>query len=227
MLNGKWDNDPAGYDALRTSWLQQRRNLLVLEFLDQAEEDSLVLEIGSGTGTSLIEMAIRRPDLHFVGVEPLLSYVEYAEQQRAARDVSNIRFLCGFAERLGDVINSGPKASLVISTDVLHHVTDLPAVAHAITEFTTDKAHWLAIEPSWLNPYVFQFCARTAGERNFWPRPFLSEMRKNGWEKDSTRYFTLIPSFIKSPPRWMLRTEKAIEGIPILAGRVALQVRKS
>lgn len=219
-LNGRWDSDPEGYNAFRESWLTRRRDLFVLEYLKSVEAGRLVLEIGSGTGSSLIDLAIARPDLNFIGIEPIAKYVAFAEDLQRQKGIQNISFQQGFAESLA--LDS--KASCIISTDVIHHLADLSVAAASIRKCVEDNARWLAIEPSWLNPYNFQYQARTQGERNFWPRSCLRILQANGWQKKSSRYFTVIPSFVKSPSNWMKALERIIEGIPVIGGRIALEL---
>lgn len=221
MLNSHWDDAPAEYDALRQSWLNERRDLRVLQFLTGARAGSRVLEIGCGTGSSLIKIALARPDLQFIGVEPLESYCRYAEENRIKSGAQNVSFVCSFAEKLQTLIEEA-SIEWVISTDVLHHVEDTQAVLAALTSRSKIKARWLSIEPSWLNPYIFLFQACTRGERNFFPAPFLIAARRSGWELIERSYMTVIPSFIKNPPSALKTIERIVEGFPVVSGRVVL-----
>jgi len=215
-LNSHYDEDPARYDSLRESWMSERREVLLADFLTGTPPGSRVLEIGSGTGRLLIALATARPDLEFIGIEPLPKYVAYARELVRTTGHANIQVIQGAADE-----SSGLDVGLidrVISVDVLHHVDVLSRSIANVTAATEAGARWLVMEPNPLNLYMFAFCLLTNGERNFWPRRFERAARERGWrELDRTRRF-VIPASVKQPKPWMKQVEARVERVP-LAGR--------
>jgi ubiquinone/menaquinone biosynthesis C-methylase UbiE len=224
-INSHYDDDPATYAALRASWMSGRRVALVSEFLTDARPGDTVLELGAGTGDLLLDIAAARPDLQFVGVEPLGSYVTYARERAKSEGVANVRFVEGFAEE--PITLDGARADWVVSIDVLHHVRSMREAADNVAAATKPGAKWFILEPSWLNPYMFAFCVLTKGERNFFPRRFLRGAEQAGWRQQSRRFGLLIPSRVKEPKAWMKRAEQRFERVPGLAGAVVLQLQRS
>ena len=224
-LNASHDDDAEGYDAQRRgSWMSSRRLAYALEHLDR-EAPSLVLEVGSGTGALLLDVAAARPSLRFVGVEPLPNYVEYANARALELGVANVTFCEGTGESL-PVEVTGQSFDMVLSTDTLHHVVDLAAVTRNVHAVTRPGGAWLAMEPNRLNPYMLAYHLMTAGERNFSPQRFLRGARAAGWSKDGFDRLFLIPSAVASPSPWMQRAERRLERVPVLAGGVAVLLRK-
>lgn len=217
-LNSHWDDDASGYDSLRNTWLNQRRDIYVHKFLEKAKEGEYVFELGSGTGSSLIWLATQRPDLHFVGIEPLRNYCEFAGEKARQCGLTNIEFLCGYGEESEKHYGKRPRAQWIISTDVLHHVNDLTTISQQVSSISQPGAQWLSFEPSCLNPYNFYFQATTVGERNFWLADFIRASR-NFWELKAKDHITIIPSFIPNPSPILKKVESILEGLPIVCGR--------
>tara|TARA_Y100001934_G_scaffold62885_1_gene78095 strand:+ start:316 stop:927 length:612 start_codon:yes stop_codon:yes gene_type:complete len=65
--------------------------------LDWAEvfgdEKPVEIEIGIGKGRFLIDAAVRRDDIHFVGIEWAMKYVRMAHARCMRRGLSNVRFV--------------------------------------------------------------------------------------------------------------------------------------
>ena len=218
QLNSTWDGDAAGYDALRNTWLNQRRDLYCLDFLKAAQPGDTVFELGSGTGSSLIWLAQQRPDLLFVGIEPLKNYCDYGTAKAKELKVGNVEFLCGYGEDAQRILENRPRATWIISTDVLHHVKDLRLTAEQMDAISAPTAKWLSFEPSYLNPYIFYYQATAPGERNFWPGEFL-KAAESTWRLNSKSYITVIPSFVPNPSPVLKAIERALEGVPVVCGR--------
>ncbi len=221
MLNSHWDGRPEEYARERDCWLNRRRELYVEGFLSRLPRGASVLEIGSGTGGLLIGLARRRPDLSFLGIEPQRVYVVFAREEAARAGVTNVRFESGTMEELGTAAG-GFRPDCVLTNDVLHHVNDWDRGVLAVGAVAQAQCWWLAIEPNSWNPYVLLGQTFKAGERNFRPGAFARLAASRGWKRESSRYLFLIPPFVKRPHPALLKLEAALEGIPAIAGGVAL-----
>lgn len=203
--------------------MSRRRTELSLERLDATEGD--VLEIGAGTGHALCELATARPHRHFVGIEPLPNYVEFAAERAQRLGLKNVEFVVAAAESLPAPSSPGG-FGLVLSTDTLHHVRDVRETARQLAVVSAPGAHWLAMEPNRLNLYMAAYHRFTEGERNFAVNAFLKAARAVGWQPVDRNYIFLIPGGVDRPPRWAQRIERRLEGIaPVGAGVVLDLVR--
>jgi SAM-dependent methyltransferase len=221
MLNSIYDAHPQEYDALRSCWLNERRRSYIHKWLagEVCRRGALrVLELGSGTGWLLGELARAFPECCFMGVEPLESYVEYS---RKRAQLSNLVFIGDTAEAFQQPPGWAP-FDVVLSNDMLHHVASLRAVVANVTKSVSRSAQWLLIEPNCVNPYTFVRQATLPGERNFWPRQFLRTASAAGWSPLRRDYLFLIPPFVRNPPLAARALERRIEWIPFLAGGVAV-----
>lgn len=226
VYNAEWDGRPAEYAELRDCWLTRRRALHVADFLRAARPAERVLDVGSGVGELVTEMAVLRPDLQFTGVEPQESYVEFATRTAARRGVGNVEFRVGSADQLAPLFERSRRFEWILSNDMLHHVPDEERVLRAAAEVATPAARWLTIEPNWRNLYVLAECALKPGERNFRPRRFLARAEASGWSCLDRSYLFLIPSFVKRPPRTLVELERIFERYALLAGGVALTLAR-
>lgn len=217
--NSVYDNDPAGYDRLRSCWLNQRRADFIIGRLPGygLPAGSLAVEIGSGAGGLLNRLGRRFPDLRFLGVEPLAGYVDFAR----AGAPPNVSYVEATAEAAGPLLPEPPR--LVLSNDVLHHLPSYSPAARAMAQRAAAGCLWLALEPNPRNPYTFLKQSTGYGERNFHPRAFAQAAGREGWRLRSREYLFLIPPSVKQAPAWMKTMERRLERIPILAGGVCLE----
>jgi 2-polyprenyl-3-methyl-5-hydroxy-6-metoxy-1,4-benzoquinol methylase len=222
MLNANWDDRPEEYAATRDCWLTRRRTRYVREFLREASSGQRVLELGSGVGELLIALAAERPDLHFTGIEPQRSYVEFCREAASKQGVRNLCFRTASAEDAASLLNRDAPFDWILSNDMLHHVADQAKVVEAMAQVARPGARWLAIEPNWRNPYVLVGCALKRGERNFWPASFLAHGRNRGWSFQRRSFLFLIPPFVKNPPRPLIALERNLEKFSLLGGGLAL-----
>jgi ubiquinone/menaquinone biosynthesis C-methylase UbiE len=183
-----------------------------------------VLEIGCGTGTLLRDLAARRPDRRFIGVEPLANYVEFARDRADAAGAGNVRFATATGETLSAVVDPH-SVGLVISVDALHHVTDTDQVVREVARAAVPGAHWWAMEPNRVHPYVWAYHVFTAGERTFRTRDFLRRARSAGWQPAGRRTMYLYPSGVTRVPAWAERVELRLERHRPVAGAVVLHLR--
>jgi SAM-dependent methyltransferase len=156
-------------------------------------------------------------------VEPLKDYVDFARQQAAAAELTNVRFEVGMAEDLAAA--AGPvTAGLVISVDMLHHVRDMGRVAREMLKVTTEGGHWRAQEPNAIHPYVWLYHRLTPGERTFPVRSFLDIARGAGWQAAGRENMYLFPSGISKVPAWAERLERRAEWLRPISGAVVLDL---
>jgi SAM-dependent methyltransferase len=225
--NAAWDGRPAEYAAKRDCWLTRRRIAYVAGFLRGARSGDRVLELGSGVGELLIALARERPDLQFTGIEPQQSYVDFAAEAAGRAGVANLAFRTAAAEDADRNLPAGSRFDWILSNDVLHHVSDTRRVLDAAAALSHGKTRWLAIEPNARNPYAFLSAVVRRGERNFWPRKFLEAARASGWAREAAGFLFLIPPFIRRAPEPLVRLERRLEGIPLLAGGIALTLARA
>ena len=217
--NSVYDSDPAGYDRLRSCWLNQRRTDFIAGRLTGygLPAGSLAVEIGSGAGGLLNRLGRRFPGLRFLGVEPLANYVDFAR----AGAPPNVSYVVGTAEDAGPLLPEAP--GLVLSNDVLHHLPAYSPAARALAHRAAAGCRWLALEPNHWNPYTFLRQSAGYGERNFHPGVFAQAAGREGWRLRSREYLFLIPPFVKQAPAWMKAMERRLERVPVLAGGVCLE----
>ena len=182
-----------------------------------------MLELGSGTGSLIVGLAASRPDLEFIGIEPLAGYVDFARRRAEAAKIANVRFCEGVAEEAAATLD-GARADYVISSDVLHHVGDQSLVTAQARAASAGKGGWLLIEPNLWNPYILAFQGLAPGERNFRPRSFLSVANANGWRLRRRGFLFLVPGFVASPGPRLRRAEHRWEHLRLLAGGVWLEL---
>jgi len=219
--NAGHDDDPEGYDRLRSGWLNRRRASF---FVDQvaAARPEVVVEVGCGTGRLLTELAVAAPSTRFIGVEPLVAYVEHGRRLVAESGVTNVELHVGSGEEVAELVPAGI-ADLVISSDVLHHVTSLCDVVRSVRRVARTGGRWVVVEPSAANPYVGAFQALARGERNFRTRPFL-RAAADGWMLAGRGRMFLIPAAVANPPGWLVGLERRLERVPGLGGAVTLEL---
>jgi SAM-dependent methyltransferase len=224
-FNASFDDRPREYDDLRASGHMARRRV---EFFSAVVDrfSGPVLEVGCGTGTLLRRLAAARPDRTFVGVEPLPAYVDFARARAREDGLGNVRFEVGTGEFLQDAVPDG-WAGLVISVDALHHVRDTERVLTQIRRVTAPEAHWWAMEPNRVHPYVLAYHVLTPGERTFPVRDFLRRARAHGWELDGRENLFIYPSGVGRVVAWAERLERRIERLRPVAGAVVLDLART
>jgi ubiquinone/menaquinone biosynthesis C-methylase UbiE len=222
MLNSVWDNDPVGYAKIRECWLNTRRELYIREYLRNLRDGDVVLEVGSGTGNLLRSLATQFGRLHFVGIEPLQSYVDYSNHEAQKEALRNVSFIVGSGEEVSSLVRH--TCRVILSNDVLHHVADQKALARSLAVVSDESTDWLAIEPNCLNLYTFYKQATAPGEQNFFPSRFLAHASE--WQVLSKRYLFLIPPFVREPGAFLKKIEEAFEWMPFVAGGVVLHLKR-
>ncbi|MDP1819351.1 MAG: methyltransferase domain-containing protein [Acidimicrobiales bacterium] len=219
--NARHDEDPEGYDQLRRGWLNRRRAEFFAERVRLARPE-VVVEVGCGTGRLLTQLAEASPGTRFLGVEPLADYVEFGRRLIADAGLTNVELHVATGEEVAAVVPPAI-ADLVLSSDVLHHVTSQADVAGSVRRIAKPGARWVVVEPSAANVYVGAFQALANGERNFRIRPFL-RAAESSWALTARSRMFLIPAAIETPPAWLVGMERRLERVPGLGGAVVLEL---
>lgn len=212
-FNSVWDQRPEDYDKLRQCWLNERRFLYIRDYLKTMPGAKSVLEIGSGTGLLLSRLSLEFPEIHFFGLEPQQSYVEFSR----ARHLKNVDFSVGEVSALAELLPSH-RFDVVLSNDVLHHVNDWSKMFEGVNSISKTGTCWLAIEPNSINPYVFLGQTLKSGERNFNASKFKKFCHRFSWRVEKEDFIFLIPPFVRSAPPILQKVERQIEGLPLFAG---------
>lgn len=218
MAKTHFNLTPAEYEAMREGHLQHRRRDLIVDALNpHSDTVKTVLEIGSGTGSLLANLAQRFPGIQFEGIDIVPEMVAYARERYrqpnlsyAVRDVAAGKFDRPY--------------QLVFSIDVLHHVHDLPMSLRAIRGAMRAGGTWVVIEPNVWNPYIFlhQERLRRAGfdEDHFRPWRAEPDFAASGFAVASRCYRFLIPGFVKNAGSVLRGLEQIGERCPVLGGSV-------
>jgi hypothetical protein len=116
---------------------------------------------------------------------------------------------------------------LVISVYALHHVRDTERVPTQVRRLTAPEAHWWAMEPDRVHPYVLAYHVLTPGERTFPVRDFLRRARPRGWEVHGRESLFVHPSGVARVVAWAERLERRIERFRPVAGAVVLDLART
>jgi SAM-dependent methyltransferase len=209
---------PADYEAMRTGHMGRRRHETIRrELAGRGERVRTVVELGSGTGRLLADLAADFPGTEFVGLDIESTMVEYAQGRYR---LPNVRYA------QSDVVSDGglPRAEFVYSIDVLHHVHEPLPFFEAVRGMLEPGGVWLAIEPNIFHPYIFWLQERMRrngfDEDHF--RPWASEplLREAGFRVESRSYRYALPGWIQSAPPIVGRLERVVERAPVLGGSV-------
>ena len=103
-----------------------------------------VVDLGCGPGEITCELAARRPDLSFLGVDHSAAAVAKAQANRSRRGVTNVQFECRDVETYSPL----HQIDLVTLFDAFHHLTQPAAF---VTRLGPYVGRWVLIEPrgSW------------------------------------------------------------------------------
>ena len=90
------------------------------------------LEIGMGKGDFIINMAIKNPDINFIGLEKYQSIIVRATQKLESLNLNNLKLICMDAKELNEVF------SKEIDTIYLNFSDPWPKKRHAKRRLTSD-----------------------------------------------------------------------------------------
>jgi len=190
-----FDNIAKNYakkDLVKSTAIVRKHKLVTaLDFLlSTGKSLGTVLDIGCGVGAPgwhLEELYDK-----YIGLDHSEKLIEQAELYKK-NDRSH--FI------VGDVINldtetTGEKADLVLAVGVLHHLTDPDALMKSLKTVAKPGAHFVAIEPHRMNPFV-QFLrmirkkidsSYSSDQYFFKPVELIDLLQRNGLEETSYKY---------------------------------------
>ena len=83
------------------------------------EKRPLQIEIGMGKGQFIRNMAIKNPDINFIGIEKYESVLMKAIQRKrdleTEKEIDNLRFLCADARKLAEIFDVGEVDKVVLN----------------------------------------------------------------------------------------------------------------
>ena len=123
------------------------------------EKRPLQIEIGMGKGQFIRNMAIKNPDINFIGIEKYESVLMKAIQRKrnleTEKEIDNLRFLCADARKLAEIFDVGevdkiflnfsdpwPKdrhANRRLTSPLFLNIYDTILKEDAVIEFKTDN----------------------------------------------------------------------------------------
>jgi trans-aconitate methyltransferase len=221
-VSSHYELPPSEYERRRAGHFHRRRVAVVEDAVQRfVPSGGTVVEIGCGPGAILADVAARRPDASFLGLDVEPEMVAHAQRTHPGPGLS-------FA-----VANVGRdrlpvRCDLVFAVDVLHHVHDRAAFLRGVVPQLEPAGRLLAIEPNRLHPYVFakQERMRRAGldEDHFRADEWEDAFRDAGLAVEERRYLHAYPAWIRSAPQLLAALEPVLERLPPVAGSVVLVV---
>jgi len=97
-----------------------------------ANNNPIHLEIGMGKGNFIIDMALKHPDINFIGIERYESVLVRALEKLSDKEISNLRFICMDAIKVDEVFDHE------ISCIYLNFSDPWPKKRHAKRRLTSD-----------------------------------------------------------------------------------------
>lgn len=105
-------------------------------------EEAKVIEVGCGTGNTLIQLASKYPNASFTGIDMTVNSLNIARENAKAKDLKNISFL----EKNLLELDLNEKYDIVLCIGVLHHLADMNKGLENIIKLLNEGSHlilWL------------------------------------------------------------------------------------
>lgn len=199
---------PAEYEQMRHGLAERCHDLLRQKLLTLGNAVSSVLEVGTGTGRMLAELAAAFPDKQFLGIDVEPRMIAYAQAKYRRPNLTY---------RLSDLADGAalPRCQFVYSIDLIHHLHDPLTCFQNLRRAMAPGGTWLAVEPNIFNPLVLfsQERMRRAGYDEDHLRPWVIEplFARAGFAIASRRYAFLFPGQIRRLPAPLHLVERACE----------------
>lgn len=207
------------YDYVRSGHLVNKRFETIKKLIYKIyKTDEKVGEFGCGTGSLGYLLSKQFKSLKFDASDVNENFINYAKEKYKNK---NLKFFISNVEN----INFTKKYHIVISVDLLHHVTKLEKTIHNINNSLIKNGYWIAIEPNIYNPYIFILQELMEDERIFLQNQFEKYIR-GYFALVSKQNRVLIPHFIKNPPKILEIIESKFETLPFLGGDVVYLLKK-
>lgn len=220
----RYDDDlsPVDYDRIRRGHHAERRAAMISSVVrSEVVPGGTVVELGCGTGHTVLEVSNRVPNVHLLGVDISEQLVAFAhEHYRGLRR----RFA------LVDVTEQWPRSpvDLVYSIDLIHHVADWNRLFASVRRMLKSGHSWLAFEPNVFNPIVtwrqFRMKHLGQGEHHFLPWRARTILAASGFRLVGRRTMLAYPSAVQPGP-WARALERPIELLPPVGGTLVWQLR--
>lgn len=223
-MTSHFELEPAAYAASRAGHLQRRRAEIVAGVLaSETRGGDVVVDIGCGPGQVVAELAEKRNDLRFVGLDVAPAMIEHARRAYGAPHVA-------FRDMSDAGLASG-SVRVAYCIDVLHHLADVRELLRWLGDVLAPRGVFVAIEPNMRNPYVWvhqeRMKRRGLDEEHFRQRAFeVGVALTPELSIEGRRTAFVIPGAIQHPPRFVQRLERRLEGISVLGGSVVYRLRK-
>jgi ubiquinone/menaquinone biosynthesis C-methylase UbiE len=216
---------PEAMEARCQGRMLERRVGIVTDFLSGLKDlgQGPVLELGAGTGQTMLLVSRSFPKVRFMAVEPVGEYVRYAKEKYACGNPL-LDYRAGTADTLSLPDNS---VACAYSVNIWHHIDAQSLKGSAANAARVLKAGgcYLVVEPNFRHPYVSGYQAWMRRERNFLPWRELKALQEF-FVVEKTSFCFALPEFVRVPPPWLSQAEEALERCPVLAGSVAYVLRK-
>lgn len=208
------------YDRLRSGHLLNRRFEIIRDLIAGVKNGRplKIAEIGAGTGILSFLVAGHFADCQVRAFDVNEGFVSYAGQRYKRDNLSFQALDIEKAEGRGDF-------DVVITVDILHHLSDIAAAVRNIRDRLKAGGNWIILEPNVFNFYIYLFQLLAKNEGLF-SQSKTEKSLEEGFEIVEKKYAFIIHSIIKRPPGWLAELERRLENRKLLGGSVVYLLKK-
>jgi ubiquinone/menaquinone biosynthesis C-methylase UbiE len=145
---GSWSESAREYDSFEKKWHFYATVAGELVRSLQLRPSSRVLELASGTGVCTSILAGLCPNGRVTGLDLSEEMVEVARQNVGVAGFSNVRFVCGDAQKLAATFG-GESFDVAVCNSAFWHFPDGEAVLKGLRELLTGPGQFGMSLPSW------------------------------------------------------------------------------
>ena len=163
------------------------------------------IEVGMGKGKFIMELAMKNPDINYIGIERYSSVLLRGLQKRAELEIPNIVFMCIDAQEMAEIFAPGE-----VDRIYLNFSDPWPKDRHAKRRLTSDR--FLAVYDKILKQEgIIEF--KTANQDLF--RYSLESIPAAGWTVDACTFALHHSEIAAGNVMTEYETKFAAEGKPI------------